>query len=91
MFLIFDREGYNNVSGDDTCTLMMDTLATHLKDENMTYTAFDTSLNAEGFTENLRRRMHFTYTSECKHGALISLCMVYWCMCVCVCGEGVGP
>jgi hypothetical protein len=83
LFLIYDKEGYKNVSGPDTCKLMADSLATFLKAQNNTYTSYDTSLNAEeGFTESLRSGLQFTYSSECKYGALVSLCMVYWCVCV---------
>jgi len=91
VFLIYEKQGYSNVSGPDTCKLMADSLAGFLKESDIIYNSYDTSLNAgEGFKENLRRELQYTYSSECKYGALMLLCMVYWCVCVCVCVFGGG-
>ena len=92
VFLIFEKEGYSSVSGPDTCKLMADSFAGFLKTEDgVIYNSYDTALNAgEGFKENLRRELQYTYSSECKYCAFILLCMVYWCVCVCVCVGGGG-
>jgi hypothetical protein len=93
VFLIYEKQGYSNVSGPDTCKLMADSLAGFFKQSGIIYNSYDTSLNAaEGFKENLKRELQYTYSSECKHGVLMLLCMVYWCMClyVCVCVGGGG-
>jgi hypothetical protein len=85
VFLIYEKQGYSNVSGEDTCKLMAESLAGFLKESDIIYNAYDTSLNAaEGFKENLRRELQYTYSSECKYGALMLLRMVFWCVCVCV-------
>jgi hypothetical protein len=77
------------VSGPDTCKLMADSLAGALKEKDIIYNSYDTSLNAgEGFKVNLRRELQYTYSSEYKYGALMLLCMVYWCVCVCLGGGG---
>lgn len=64
VFLIYEKQGYRSVSGPDTCKLMADSLAGLLKTTNdIIYTSYDTALNAaEGFTENLRREMQYTYS-----------------------------
>jgi hypothetical protein len=83
VFLIFEKNGYSKVSGPDTCKLMVDSLAGFLKEADIIYDSYDTSLNAaEGFKENLRRELQYTYSSESKYGALMLLCMVCWCVCV---------
>jgi len=92
VFLIYEKEGYINVSGPDTCKLMMDSLAGFLKESGIIYNSYDTSLNAgEGFKVNLKRELQYTYTSECK---MAPLCYCAWsagdCVCVCVCGGGGG-
>ena len=67
VFLIFEKHGYLKVSGEDTCKLMMDSLAGILKEEDIIYHAYDTALNTgEGFKENLRRELQYTYSSEYK-------------------------
>lgn len=80
MFLIYEKQGYINVSGPDTCKLMADSLAGFLKASGIIYNSYDTTLNAGGgFKENLKRELQFTYSGKCKYGALMLLCMVYWC------------
>jgi hypothetical protein len=66
VFLIYEKHGYSNVAGLDTCKLMVDSLAGFFKAENdIIYNAYDTALNAgEGIKENLRRELQYTYSSE---------------------------
>lgn len=66
VFLIYEKNGYSNVSGLDTCKLMVDSLAGFFKAENdIIYDSYDTALNAgEGFRENLRRELQYTYSSK---------------------------
>jgi hypothetical protein len=66
VFLIYEKNGYSNVSGLDTCKLMVDSLAGFFKAENdIIYDSYDTALNAgEGIKENLKRELQYTYSSE---------------------------
>jgi hypothetical protein len=66
VFLIYEKNGYSNVSGLDTCKLMVDSLAGFFKAEkDIIYNSYDTALNAgEGFRENLRRELQYTYSSK---------------------------
>ena len=83
VFLIYEKQGYSTVSGPDTCKLMVDSLAGFLKlEKDIIYNSYDTSLNAEeGFKENLRRELQYTYSSESNYCVLTLLCMDYWCVC----------
>jgi hypothetical protein len=67
VFLIYEKNGYSRVSGLDTCKLMVESLAGLFKaEDDIIYDSYDTALNAgEGFRENLRRELHYTYSSKC--------------------------
>ncbi|KAJ9595894.1 hypothetical protein L9F63_012913, partial [Diploptera punctata] len=69
IFLIYEKHGYRKVSGEDTCKLMMDSLAEVLKRAgDIIYDSYDVSLNTGGgFKENLKRELHYTYSSEYDH------------------------
>lgn len=64
VFLVYEKQGYSSVSGPDTCKLMVESLAGFFKEEkDIIYNSYDTALNAgEGFKENLRRELQYTYT-----------------------------
>lgn len=63
VFLIYEKQGYINVSGPDTCKLMADSLAGFLKASGIIYNSYDTTLNAGGgFKENLKRELQYTYS-----------------------------
>jgi hypothetical protein len=79
VFLVYEKQGYSSVSGPDTCKLMVESLAGFFKEEkDIIYNSYDTALNAgEGFKENLRRELQYTYTSE--------FCFDVTGVCVCAC------
>ncbi|XP_069679503.1 atrial natriuretic peptide receptor 1-like isoform X3 [Periplaneta americana] len=64
VFLIYEKNGYSNVSGPDTCKLLVDSLAGFFKAENdIIYDSYDTALNAgEGLKENLKRELQYSYS-----------------------------
>jgi len=77
VFLIYEKQGYSNVSGSDTCKLMAESLAGAFKESTIIYASYDTALNSDkGFEESLKRELQYTYASECKYGSLVLLCMV---------------
>jgi len=65
ILLIYDTLGYAAVSGFQTCYLMMTSLVSQLKQNNITYSAYDTDKNRQNsIKENLKREMGFTYSSK---------------------------
>lgn len=65
MFLIYDKNGYATISGEDTCKLMMETFVENLKAKNFSYNSYDTEKTPSvGFKENMRREVGNNYASE---------------------------
>lgn len=63
--LIYDKNGYFEVSGKDTCKLYMETLVEYLKKENLTYGLYDLQKYPDlNFKDHLPQEVGNNYGSK---------------------------
>ncbi|XP_049814033.1 atrial natriuretic peptide receptor 3-like [Schistocerca nitens] len=68
VMLIYDRNGYRALSGEDTCKMYMQTMVGALKNESLAYGVYDIEKYPDrNYVEYLRTELGFTYTSEYPH------------------------
>lgn len=63
VMLIYDRNGYRELSGEDTCKMYMQTLVASLKNESLAYGVYDLEKYPDdNYVEYLRTELGFIYT-----------------------------
>ena len=65
--LVYDKDGYRQLSGEHTCKLMMEALVKLLKEHKLQYGSFDTEKAAShGLKEHLKREVGTDFGGESK-------------------------
>ncbi|XP_049814031.1 uncharacterized protein LOC126260736 [Schistocerca nitens] len=66
VMLVYDKNGYRQVSGNDTCKMYMQTQVEYLKERGMPYGVYDLGKYPEDgdFTEYLRLELQYTYSGD---------------------------
>ncbi|XP_034234225.1 atrial natriuretic peptide receptor 3 [Thrips palmi] len=68
--MVYDKDGFKNLSGEHTCKLMMEALVKVLKQLKFQYGAFDTEkASNQGMKEHLRREVGNEFSGEYLTGA----------------------
>lgn len=62
--LFYDKNGYEALSGVQTCYLMIQTLVTGLKRENIHYGSYDTEKNTYSLKHNLKEELGAGFGSK---------------------------
>lgn len=65
--LIYDKNGYRQVSGEDTCKMFMQTQVQFLKERSIPYGVYDLGkYPGSDFKEYLKQELQYTYSGKNK-------------------------